>query len=106
MTRNISQYNRAHRYHNGEYFSWNRKGKRITSRSAMAIMHDNLAGECNNIHTTTLDLKGISKRAYYKWDKVLYGSWKQEDKDVSKCLMNQEDVENIIKYKLICNDRN
>lgn len=30
MTRDISQYNRAHRYPNGEYFSWNRKGKRIT----------------------------------------------------------------------------
>ena len=32
----------------------------------MVIMHENLAGECNNIHTTTLDLKCISKRAYYK----------------------------------------
>lgn len=60
MVSDIRQYNMVHRYPNRKYFFLNTKGKKITSSSALATIQEKLE-EVNNINTTTLALKGVSK---------------------------------------------
>ena len=109
MVSDIRQYNRVHRYPNREYFFLNTKGKKITSSSAMPTVQEKLE-ECNNINTTTLALKGVSKLIQKGLTiseiKYFTGFETKKIEDVSMWLMNQEDVESVINDKLKCNDSN
>ena len=99
----IRQYNMVHRYPNREYFFLNTKGKKITSSSALATIQEKLE-EVNNINTTTLALKGVSKLIQKGLTlseiKYLTGFETKKIEDVSRWLMNQEDVESVINNKL------
>ena len=91
------------RYPNREYFFLNTKGKKITSSSALATIQEKLE-EVNNINTTTLALKGVSKLIQKGLTlseiKYLTGFETKKIEDVSRWLMNQEDVESVINNKL------
>ena len=99
MVSDIRQYNMVHRYPNREYFFLNTKGKKITSSSALATIQEKLE-EVNNINTTTLALKGVSKLIQKGLTlseiKYLTGFETKKIEDVSRWLMNQEDVESVI----------
>ena len=103
MVSDIRQYNMVHRYPNREYFFLNTKGKKITSSSALATIQEKLE-EVNNINTTTLALKGVSKLIQKGLTlseiKYLTGFETKKIEDVSRWLMNQEDVESVINNKL------
>ena len=103
MVSDIRQYNMVHRYPNREYFFLNTKGKNITSSSALATIQEKLE-EVNNINTTTLALKGVSKLIQKGLTlseiKYLTGFETKKIEDVSRWLMNQEDVESVINNKL------
>lgn len=103
MVSDIRQYNMVHRYPNREYFFLNTKGKKITSSSALATIQEKLE-EVNNINTTTLALKGVSKLIQKGLTlseiKYLTGFETKKIEDVSRWLMNQEDVECVINNKL------
>lgn len=103
MASDIRQYNMVHRYPNREYFFLNTKGNKITSSSALATIQEKLE-EVNNINTTTLELKGVSKLIQKGLTlseiKYLTGFETKKIEDVSMWLMNQEDVESVINNKL------
>lgn len=103
MASDIRQYNMVHRYPNREYFFLNTKGNKITSSSALATIQEKLE-EVNNINTTTLALKGVSKLIQKGLTlseiKYLTGFETKKIEDVSMWLMNQEDVESVINNKL------
>ena len=103
MVSDIRQYNMVHRYPNREYFFLNTKGNKITSSSALATIQEKLE-EVNNINTTTLALKGVSKLIQKGLTlseiKYLTGFETKKIEDVSMWLMNQEDVESVINNKL------
>ena len=103
MVSDIRQYNMVHRYPNREYFFLNTKGNKITSSSALATIQEKLE-EVNNINTTTLELKGVSKLIQKGLTlseiKYLTGFETKKIEDVSRWLMNQEDVESVINNKL------
>lgn len=103
MVSDIRQYNMVHRYPNRKYFFLNTKGKKITSSSALATIQEKLE-EVNNINTTTLALKGVSKLIQKGLTlseiKYLTGFETKKIEDVSRWLMNQEDVESVINNKL------
>lgn len=103
MVSDIRQYNMVHRYPNRKYFFLNTKGKKITSSSALATIQEKLE-EVNNINTTTLALKGVSKLVQKGLTlseiKYLTGFETKKIEDVSRWLMNQEDVESVINNKL------
>lgn len=103
MASDIRQYNMVHRYPNREYFFLNTKGNKITSSSALATIQEKLE-EVNNINTTTLALKGVSKLIQKGLTlseiKYLTGFETKKIEDVSRWLMNQEDVESVINNKL------
>lgn len=103
MVSDIRQYNMVHRYPNREYFFLNTTGKKITSSSALATIQEKLE-EVNNINTTTLALKGVSKLIQKGLTlseiKYLTGFETKKIEDVSRWLMNQEDVESVINNKL------
>lgn len=103
MASDIRQYNMVHRYPNREYFFLNTKGNKITSSSALATIQEKLE-EVNNINTTTLALKGVSKLIQKGLTlseiKYLTGFETKKIEDVSMWLMNQEDVESVINSKL------
>ena len=103
MVSDIRQYNMVHRYPNREYFFLNTKGNKITSSSALATIQEKLE-EVNNINTTTLVLKGVSKLIQKGLTlseiKYLTGFETKKIEDVSMWLMNQEDVESVINNKL------
>lgn len=103
MASDIRQYNMVHRYPNREYFFLNTKGNKITSSSALATIQEKLE-EVNNINTTTLALKGVSKLIQKGLTlseiKYLTGLETKKIEDVSMWLMNQEDVESVINSKL------
>lgn len=103
MASDIRQYNMVHRYPNREYFFLNTKGNKITSSSALATIQEKLE-EVNNINTTTLVLKGVSKLIQKGLTlseiKYLTGFETKKIEDVSMWLMNQEDVESVINNKL------
>lgn len=102
MVSDIRQYNMVHRYPNREYFFLNTKGNKITSSSALATIQEKLE-EVNNINTTTLALKGVSKLIQKGLTlseiKYLTGFETKKIEDVSMWLMNQEDVESVINSK-------
>ena len=103
MASDIRQYNMVHRYSNREYFFLNTKGNKLTSSSALATIQEKLE-EVNNINTTTLALKGVSKLIQKGLTlseiKYLTGFETKKIEDVSMWLMNQEDVESVINNKL------
>lgn len=103
MASDIRQYNMVHRYPNREYFFLNTKGNKITSSSALATIQEKLE-EVNNINTTTIALKGVSKLIQKGLTlseiKYLTGVETKKIEDVSMWLMNQEDVESVINSKL------
>ena len=103
MASDIRQYNMVHRYPNREYFFLNTKRNKITSSSALATIQEKLE-EVNNINTTTLALKGVSKLIQKGLTlseiKYLTGFETKKIEDVSMWLMNQEDVESVINNKL------
>lgn len=103
MASDIRQYNMVHRYPNREYFFLHTKGNKITSSSALATIQEKLE-EVNNINTTTLALKGVSKLIQKGLTlseiKYLTGFETKKIEDVSMWLMNQEDVESVINNKL------
>ena len=103
MASDIRQYNMVHRYPNREYFFLNTKGNKITSSSALATIQEKLE-EVNNINTTTIALKGVSKLIQKGLTlseiKYLTGFETKKIEDVSMWLMNQEDVESVINSKL------
>lgn len=86
-----------------ENISFEYKGKKITSSSALATIQEKLE-EVNNINTTTLALKGVSKLIQKGLTlseiKYLTGFETKKIEDVSRWLMNQEDVECVINNKL------
>lgn len=86
-----------------ENISFEYKGKKITSSSALATIQEKLE-EVNNINTTTLALKGVSKLIQKGLTlseiKYLTGFETKKIEDVSRWLMNQEDVESVINNKL------
>lgn len=75
----------------------------------MATVQEKLE-ESNNINTTTLALKGVSKLIQKGLTiseiKYLTGFETKKIEDVSMWLMNQEDVEIVINNKLKCRDNN
>lgn len=81
----------------------NTKGNKITSSSALATIQEKLE-EVNNINTTTIALKGVSKLIQKGLTlseiKYLTGFETKKIEDVSMWLMNQEDVESVINSKL------
>lgn len=106
MMSDIKQYNMVHRYPNREYFFLNTKGKKITPSSALATVQKKLeeVDSANNINTTTLALKGVSKLIQKGLTiseiKYLTGFETKKIEDVSLWLMNQENVEIVINNKL------
>lgn len=104
MICDINQYNKIHRYPDREYFFLNKKGKKITSSSAMLSVQEKLGNECNNVHATALALKGVSKLIQKGLNiseiKYLTGFETKKIEDVSKYLVDQEDVEYVINNKL------
>ena len=75
----------------------------LQSSSALATIQEKLE-EVNNINTTTLALKGVSKLIQKGLTlseiKYLTGVETKKIEEVSRWLMNQEDVESVINNKL------